>query len=158
MPVHYQICCHEVRVLLFADRVDVFAFIFTEPDGLCVHLWIQWLRHGRAWQMSTTRLPGGLPHLPVCDLCLQHDWSYGPDPLCHHSHQVTHLSVTRTKTSVMMFKAPSVMHTVLWSTFSNSSGVFLCVGCILRGSNVPSLLIVIIDRRLKKCTTYTSSS
>ena len=38
--------------------------------------------------MSDAGLPGGFPHLPVCDLCLQPGWSHGTDSLRHHPDQV----------------------------------------------------------------------
>lgn len=38
--------------------------------------------------MSDARLPGGLPHLPVCGVCVQPGGSHGPDSLSHHPDQV----------------------------------------------------------------------
>lgn len=38
--------------------------------------------------MPDAWLPGGLPHLPVCGVCLQPGRSHGPDPLRHHPDQV----------------------------------------------------------------------
>ncbi|GAB5572188.1 solute carrier organic anion transporter family member 1C1 isoform X1 [Prionailurus iriomotensis] len=40
-------------------------------------------------KMPQSRVPGGLPHLPVCDVCLQYDRGNGADTLSHHPHQQT---------------------------------------------------------------------
>lgn len=40
-------------------------------------------------KMPQSRVPRGLPHLPVCDVCLQYDRGNGADTLSHHPYQVS---------------------------------------------------------------------
>lgn len=42
-----------------------------------------------SWKVPQSRVPRGLPHLPVCDVCLQHDRGNGTDTLGHHPYQVS---------------------------------------------------------------------
>lgn len=63
-------------------------FCLSEPDQLCVYTQQQRRSSGFTRKVSQPRLSASLPHLPVCYMCVQHDWSYGPDTLCHHPYQV----------------------------------------------------------------------
>lgn len=78
-----------------ADLLDIsllhyhlMSFCLSEPDQLCVYIQQQRRSSGFARKVSQPRLSASLPHLPVCYMCVQHDWSYGPDTLCHHPYQV----------------------------------------------------------------------
>lgn len=78
-----------------ADLLDIsllhyhlISFCLSEPDQLCVYTQQQRRSSGFTRKVSQPRLPASLPHLPVCYMCVQHDWSYGPDTLCHHPYQV----------------------------------------------------------------------
>lgn len=67
-------------------------FLFVslpEPEQLCVYIQQQRGGCGFAGKVSQSGLSGGLPHLPVCHLCVQHDRSHGPDSLRHHPHQAS---------------------------------------------------------------------
>lgn len=66
-----------------------FSFFLPEPEQLCVYIQQQRRGCGFAGKMSQSGLSGGLPHLPVCYLCVQHDWSHGPDSLRHHPYQAS---------------------------------------------------------------------
>lgn len=61
----------------------------SESDWLHMCFEHQWRRCSFSREVSQPRLSGGLPHLPVCYLCVQHDWSHGPDTLCHHPYQAS---------------------------------------------------------------------
>lgn len=78
-----------------ADLLDIsllhyhlISFCLSEPDQLCVYTQQQRRSSGFTRKVSQPRLSASLPHLPVCYMCVQHDWSYGPDTLCHHPYQV----------------------------------------------------------------------
>lgn len=53
-----------------------------------LHIGRGWISHCVPGEMSDARLPGGLPHLPVCGVCVQPGGSHGPDSLSHHPDQV----------------------------------------------------------------------
>lgn len=67
----------------------LFLVFVSEPDQLYVYIQHQWGRRGFTGEVSQSRLSGGLPHLPMCYLCVQHDRSHGPDTLCHHPYQAS---------------------------------------------------------------------
>lgn len=60
----------------------------SEPDQLYVYIQHQRGCGGFTREVSQSGLSAGLPHLPLCYLCVQHDRSHGPDTLCHHPYQV----------------------------------------------------------------------
>lgn len=66
----------------------LFCLSSSEPERVFLRVGRQQLRHGRSGEVSDARLPGSLPHLPVCGVCVQPGGSHGPDSLCHHPHQV----------------------------------------------------------------------
>lgn len=70
-------------------------FFVSEPDQLYVYIQHHWGRRGFTGEMSQSRLSGGLPHLPMCYLCVQHDRSHGPDTLCHHPYQASRPAALR---------------------------------------------------------------
>lgn len=72
----------ELELLLY------FLPLFSEPERVFLRIIRQQLCHGRSGEVSDARLPGSLPHLPVCGVCVQPGRSHGPDSLCHHPHQV----------------------------------------------------------------------
>lgn len=82
------ICCWLAQcirtVLLYVSLL----FLCTEPHSMCLYIHGEFTSHSCSWKMSNAGLPGGFPHLPVYDLCLQPGGSDGPDSLCHRSHQV----------------------------------------------------------------------
>ena len=60
----------------------------SEPDQLYVYIQHQRGCGGSTREVPQSRLSAGLPHLPLCYLCVQHDRSHGPDTLRHHPYQV----------------------------------------------------------------------
>lgn len=92
-------------------RLNVLACLsmLPEPEQLCVYLQRQrggcdCGGGGSARKMSQSRLPGGLPHLPVCYLCVQHDRSHGPDSLRHHPHQASTPAAQQRELSALLVR------------------------------------------------------
>jgi len=86
-----------VLVYIFFNTIFISFLVFvSEPDQLLVYIQHQWGGGGFTGEVSQSRLSAGVPHLPVCDLCVQHDRSYGPDALCHHLNQVKTYCYTHT--------------------------------------------------------------
>ena len=70
------------------SALSFLSFLFTEPERMFLYISRKWIGHSGSGEMSDARLPGNLPYLPVCGVCLQPGRSHGPDSLCHHPHQV----------------------------------------------------------------------
>lgn len=91
-----SLCSVEIKHIALSSTMPGFPpnvkkgliFLFTEPDRM--FLYTSWgsVGHSHSREVSNARLPGGFPHLPVCDLCLQSSRSHGPDPLGYHPNQV----------------------------------------------------------------------
>lgn len=84
------------------------SLLSTEPERMFLCISRERISHSASGEMSDARLPGGLPHLPVCGVCLQPGRSHGPDSLCHHPDQVffplrvwIHLGFSKNQTSIL---------------------------------------------------------
>lgn len=69
--------------------------------------------------MSQAWVSGDIPHLPVCDLCLQHDRRHGSDTLSYHPHKVALLKTECTK---------AITITISQKRFE-SYREFICLNC-----------------------------